>query len=90
MNKIYRIKVLGLLGLPLFALALAVLVFSWGSSTDTSEAATTGAEMSLSVGAGETPCPATTVNGEVCFVTSQQFVIVVNADAIPDAGHCGG
>ena len=90
MNKIYRIKVLGLLGLPLFALALAVLVFSWGSSTDTSEAATTGAEMSMSVGAGETPCPATKVNGEVCFGTSQQFVIVVNADAIPDGGYVGG
>ena len=87
MNKTHRIKVLGLLSLPLLAIALAVMVFAWGSSTDTAEAANPGAAMGLRVDAAQTQiCPGTKTSGETCVALGANFDIIVSADAIP-AGY---
>ena len=42
-----KIKVLGLLSLPLLAIAVAVMVFAFNPATNTTEAATDGAAMSM-------------------------------------------
>ena len=89
MNKTHRIKVLGLLGLPLLAVALAVMVFAWGSSTDRAEAETPGAAMSMSISPAQ-DCPAAKDPGDVCVLPGGQFTVTVSADAIPlPAGYVG-
>ncbi len=82
MNRTQRIKVLGLLSLPLLAIALAVMVFSMGHSTDTAEAATDGAAMSMAVSGGQT-CPGAKAPGDVCVPIGSAFSVTVSGDAVP-------
>ena len=82
MNKTHRIKVLGLLSLPLLAIALAVMVFAWGSSTDTAEAAVDGSAMGMTISPTQT-CPGAKDPGDVCVAAGSAFTVTVSADAIP-------
>ena len=75
-------------GLLLLALAIAMMVFAIGHSSDTTEAATDGAAMSLRVDASQTTaCPGGPVQGKVCVGLGQKFDIIVVADAIPPNGY---
>ena len=79
-------KVLGLLSLPLIAIALAVIVFTWGSGSDTNttEAATSGAAMSIAVDPLDAvTCPPEKVSGETCVAINSAFDVILTADAIP-------
>jgi len=81
MGKQYAFVIGGSL---LSAIAIAVMVFAIGPSSDTTEAATDGAAMSLRVDASQTvPCPGGPIAGEVCVVMGQTFDVIVVADAIP-------
>ena len=74
------------------AIAIAVIVVTWasGASTNTTEAATTGAAMSMSIPVGDTTaCPAEKVSGETCVTTGAKFNVVVATTAIPAAGYIG-
>jgi hypothetical protein len=76
-----KIKVLGLLGLPLLAIAVAVMVFAFNPATDTTEAATDGASMSLSIGGA---------SGKADVGNGSVFTVVVSADSIPTGtGYTG-
>ena len=78
-----KIKVLGLLGLPLLAIAIAVMLFAFNPTTDTTEAATPGAAMSLRVDASDTfPCAGGPVAGKVCVPLNGKFEVIVVADGI--------
>ena len=80
-----RIKLLGL-ALPLLAIAVAVIVFAFGNSSDTTEAATDGAAMSLRVDAGQTfDCAGGPVPGKVCIPLGATFDVILVADASPTA-----
>ena len=86
--NINRIKVLGLLGLPLLAIAVAVMVFAIGhsSTTTTTEAATDGAAMSLRVPAGDTfDCSGGPTPGKVCVPLGATFDVILVADSAPTA-----
>ncbi|MCH8949541.1 MAG: hypothetical protein IIB87_04095, partial [Chloroflexi bacterium] len=73
-----------LLVLPLLAIALAVMVFAWGSSTDTAQSATGGAEMGMRVDTDDTQtCPETKTAGETCVGLGATFHVIISADAIP-------
>ena len=50
MSKTHRFRVLGLLGLPLLAVAVAVLVLAWGAGGATTQAANTDESVGPSVG----------------------------------------
>ncbi|MCI0855253.1 MAG: hypothetical protein J4N98_01085, partial [Chloroflexi bacterium] len=79
--NINRIKVLGLLGLPLLAIAVAVMVFAVGNSSDTTEAATDGAAMSLRVPAGDQfDCAGGPTAGKVCVPLGAKFDVIVVVD----------
>ena len=69
-----KIKVMGLLSLPLLAIAVAVMVFAFNPSTDTTEAATDGPAMRLEIGGNSVKADAP-VDGE--------FKVSVIADGIP-------
>ena len=74
--------------LPLLAIAIAVMVFAIGHSSDTTEAATDGAAMSLRVDAADTfDCAGGPVAGKVCVGLGQKFNVIVVADAIPPNGY---
>ena len=88
MNKTHRIKVLGLLGLPLLAVALAVMVFAWGSSSDSADAAEEGAAMSMSISPTQ-DCPGAKDPGDVCVAVGGNFTVTVSTDAIPAEGFVG-
>ena len=82
----HKMKVLGLLGIPLLAIAVAVMVFAIGHSSDTTEAATDGAAMSLRVDASQTfDCDGGPVAGKVCVNLGAKFDVIVVADSIPVA-----
>lgn len=75
---------------PIIAIAIAIIILTWGPSSDSSEAATFGAAMSMSVDASQTaPCPVTKVSDETCIKNNQKFDVIVSADAIPTAGYTG-
>jgi hypothetical protein len=85
-------KLLGLLGLPLLAIAVAVMVFSFNPTADTTEAATDGAELNLAVDpADDTACPGEKVpkgaDPMVCVGLGQTFTLQVNAAASPQQGY---
>ena len=83
-----RRYVLGIGAFPLLAMAIAMMVFAIGHSSDTTEAATDGAAMSLRVDASQTTaCPGGPVQGKVCVGLGQKFDIIVVADAIPPNGY---
>ena len=90
--NIKRMKVLALLGVPLFAIAVAVMVFSIGSNADPVEA-NHDLAMSLSVPAGQTVAcppskePKTPGTPLVCVPFDGKIDLTVNADVIPDAGY---
>ena len=67
-----KIKVLGLLGLPLLAIAIAVMLFAFNPTTPTTEAVVDGAAMGID-------CPDNVSRGEV-------FKCSITADAIPPGG----
>ena len=70
--------------LPLLAVAIAMMVFAIGHSSDTTEAATGGAAMSLRVDASQTTdCPGGPVQGKVCIQLGATFDVIVVADAVP-------
>ena len=86
MNIFERGKVLGLLGLPLLAIAVAVMVFAVGHSSDTTEAATDGAAMSLRVDSSQTfDCDGGPVAGKVCVPLGAKFDVIVVVDSAPTA-----
>ena len=70
--------------LPLLAVAIAMMVFAIGHGSDTTEAATGGAAMSLRVDASQTTdCPGGPVQGKVCIQLGATFDVIVVADAVP-------
>ena len=78
-----RIKMLGL-ALPLLAVAVAGIVFAFGNSSQTTEAATDGAAMSLRVDSSQTfDCAGGAVPGKVCVPLGSVFDLIVVADAVP-------
>jgi hypothetical protein len=84
---INRIKVLGLLGLPLLAIAVAVMVFAIGHSATTTQADDNGNEsMSLSVSGNTFDCDPVTA-GKVCVNQGAKFTVTVNADSVPPQGY---
>ncbi|MCI0890174.1 MAG: hypothetical protein J4O04_05150 [Chloroflexi bacterium] len=75
-------------GLLLLAMAVTMMVFAIGHSSDTTEAATDGAAMSLRVDASQTTdCLGGPVQGKVCVGLGQKFDVIVVADAIPPNGY---
>ncbi|MCH8007941.1 MAG: hypothetical protein IIC91_03685 [Chloroflexi bacterium] len=87
--NINRIKVLGLLGLPLLAIAVAVMVFAIGHSSDNNaEAATSPSAMSLRVDSGDTfACAGGPSAGKVCVPLGAKFNVIVVGDGIPVDGY---
>ena len=81
--NIKRIKVLGLLGLPLLAIAVAVMVFAFGHSSETAQAATEGGAMSLRVDPAQQITCETPAAGKVCVQNGAKFDVIVVADAAP-------
>ncbi len=76
-------KVLGLLGLPLLAIALAVMVFAFGTNADTAEAQD-GAAMSISIPQGDQiSCDPAAPSAKVCVAKDNKFTVVVTADQAP-------
>jgi hypothetical protein len=80
-----RIKVLGLLSLPLLAVAIAVLAFSFGhSATQSTEAASPEAvSMDLSIGNCSTSTNDTKCNGSA----GNNFVVSIDFTGIPSTGY---
>ena len=81
---------MGLLGLPLLAIAIAVMVLSVSPSTDKTEAATDGAALSLAGAPGDVVgCPdGKTAQGAdpmFCVGNGSTFTLQVVADASPQA-----
>ncbi|MCH8995032.1 MAG: hypothetical protein IH959_08730 [Chloroflexi bacterium] len=76
-----RFKVLGLLALPLSALAVAVVVLGWGHSTTTQTEAQTGG-MSLSLKSGDKACPPGDT-ADVCASVGGALVISISVDTLP-------
>ena len=90
--NIKRMKVLGVLALPLLAIAVAVMVFSIGNNADPAEA-NHDLAMSLTVPAAQTVAcppgkdPKTEGTPLVCVPFDGKIDLEINADVIPDAGY---
>ena len=90
--NIKRMKVLGVLALPLLAIAVAVMVFSIGNNADPAEA-NHDLAMSLTVPAAQTVAcppgkdPKTPGTPLVCVPFDGKIDLEINADVIPEAGY---
>ncbi|MFV2070213.1 MAG: hypothetical protein ACC645_24865, partial [Pirellulales bacterium] len=77
--------------LPLLAIALAVMVFAWGSSTDTTEPATDGAALSISAAAAiPADCPTGKAPEVVCAGFGGKVTVTVAVDAYDVANGYAG
>jgi hypothetical protein len=82
---VHRVKVLGLLSLPLLALAVALMLFSFGSSSDDAQAAGGGPQMALNVKGGDCDLPSVPTKCDVG--AGQSFTLSVDVVAKPAAGY---
>ncbi len=88
--NINRIKVLGLLGLPLLAIAVAVMVFAIGQSSDSASALNPDnqdPQVSLRIPAGDAFDCANPAAGKVCVPLGAKFNVISVADVIPTGGY---
>jgi hypothetical protein len=88
-----KVKVLGLLALPVMALAVAVMVFSWGHSTTSQADAIAGVDFSIEVPEAFTAGCDTTGGDITCDVPANQ-AFTVNAylddiSGLPNAAYEG-
>lgn len=86
-----RFRVLGLLGLPLLAMAVMALVLAWGQSTSSPASAVgqplDGSDTALSVKAGSTTCPPNKPTADFCVGNGQTFTLGVEIVAPPAGGY---
>jgi hypothetical protein len=82
-----KFKVLGLLSMPLLAIAIAVVAFGWSSGSEKASASTAGTLFSISTVGG---CDTATTDEKCAITAGSTFQVAVNLDALGAAPDYSG